>query len=223
MTDPAEEGAWEVRLYETDRTAARHRGTDDVRWLEQLQPRRHRLPCGSRYALDREVIAYVLDGMISAAVFDDGGSEMSYALRGSGSAVGLEHVVGVGVTYELHALVDSTLMIVSRAVLACWIARQDTTTQQIVRLALHALADTTSDQVGRAGTAVQRAARYVALVNDAPHHTSQLPQREVAFALGMRPETFCRALKQLKDMGAIELTPTPIVADAQALSNVLSE
>jgi CRP-like cAMP-binding protein len=139
-----------------------------------------------------------------------------HAVRRAGSFVGMEALVRD--TYMHSARVTSAAILGrgSRELLDEWLANGDSARMVLEEVLRSECGD--APQAARAdGSARERVARWI-LAEASQGSGSQVPRRFAAGLLGMKPETFSRALAQLAQTGAIEVTRRSVeVRDPDAL------
>jgi CRP-like cAMP-binding protein len=141
----------------------------------------------------------------------------AHAVRFPGTFIGLEALVADEYVDSARATTDVVLCGATRDGMNHWLGPKGTPPRTALEITLRA---STADRVRRAslaGNAVRRVAAW--LCDEGPRAaTAALPRKLVADLLGMRPETFSRALARLTKGGAIATTRTTLrIIDESAL------
>ncbi len=141
------------------------------------------------------------------------------AVRFAGTFVGLEALVSETYVDSARAATDVVVCGATKQGIDQWLGPRGTPARTALEVTLRA---TCADRVRSAppdGNAATRVAAW--LRDEGPRSgTAQLQRRLIADLLGMRPETFSRALATLSKRGAIEVTRTTLrIADEAVLAD----
>lgn len=143
------------------------------------------------------------------------GQERARAVRKAGAFVGLEALVQPTYLDTARVTSSTTVCGATLAAVNAWLGAPGTPARVALEQVLRATGDDAPRAAGPDGNAVRRVARW--LLAD-QQSAGPLPRRDVAGLLGMVPETLSRALAQLSDLGAVEVTRRSLrVRDPSAL------
>ena len=132
----------------------------------------------------------------------------AHAVRFHGTFIGLEALVSNHYADSARASSDVVICGATREGMDQWLGPKGTPSRTALEISLRAQA---ADNNRRAphGSTVRRVAAW--LLHEGPRgDTASLPRKLVADLLGMRPETFSRALAVLSKDGAISTTRTTL-------------
>lgn len=145
-------------------------------------------------------------GLVLASSVDEAGDEISCGVRGPGTLLGLESVIGRPTAFDAWAVDDLDACRLDRAGVERWLGARDS--PMGVALA-HALVEgglRHDERTAVSGGAVLRVSRFLmtrASLQIGPDEPLSLKQQHLARMLAMRPETLSRALAKLRQAGAI--------------------
>jgi CRP-like cAMP-binding protein len=177
---------------------------------------------GEGWPADR--VWYVKEGtvVLSRHGADADGPGRVRAVRFAGSFIGLEAMIGETYFDSARAVSAAVLCGITRDGLDTWLGPPGNPARTALELTLRTQRDDLLPRAAADGTAVRRVAAW--LHEHGPSGvTLALPRRVVAELLGMRAETFSRALASLSEYGAISTTRTELsIVDAEALARLAS-
>jgi CRP-like cAMP-binding protein len=170
-----------------------------------------------------EYVQQVRSGRVKLCITDASGAERSYAMRGPGSFIGLEALLGLPAQLDAHADVNSELAIAKVDAFERWL---EAASVPPLMLAKHLIAEqvrVTAERVLSDGSSEARAARFALERRTNPYLSAWIaaPRHEVAGLLAMRPETLSRAMRTLQDRGV--LGPDFEIRDSDALRRIAKE
>ncbi len=142
------------------------------------------------------------------------------AVRFPGSFIGLEAMVVDHYLDTARAATDVALCGITRDGMDAWLGPPGTPARTALEMTLRTASMDLAQRAPRDGNAMKRVAAW--LLDEGPGaNTLELPRRILADLLGMRPETFSRALTSLADRGAIDVTRTTLrIADGDVLEEI---
>ncbi len=145
----------------------------------------------------------------------DAGSS-AYAVRFPGSFVGLEAMVSDRYLDTARATTDVVVCGITRTGMDAWLGAKGTPCRTALEISLRSSVDPRR-RTAASGPAIRRVADW--LCDEGPRGSAAaLPRKLVAELLGMRAETFSRALAQLAASGAIVTTRRTLrIVDERAL------
>lgn len=163
-------------------------------------------------------LAFVKDGLFGLSATDAEGRELLVGVRGPNSMLGLESLSHAPARAQVVALTDATVCSTLEPLDA----------EQALQFALDELSQVTRDAELRVGSALSRVARFLLRYGPllAPRRRGPFSKRHVALLLGLRAETFSRALRRLIDGGLMSsslevrsLSRLQRVADGEPLTS----
>lgn len=176
-----------------------------------------------RHGAPVEDIWCVCAGRVKLSVVDATGAERAYGMRGPGSVLGLEALLGLPALFDAHVEVDAEFGTASPARFERWIVKDPALVEHAMK---HVLAETVRFAAERKlldGTAESRLARFLLEREENRFLVawSDAPRHDVAGLLGMRPETLSRTIRVFEREGIIDSEMR--VADRTALRRVAGE
>lgn len=165
----------------------------------------------------------VCSGRVKLSVIDADGAERAYGMRGAGSVLGLEALLGLPALFDAHVEVDAELRTVSPAQFEGWIATDPALTEHAMKHILAEVVQLGAERKLLDGTAESRLARFL-LARDENRFLSAWAgarRHDVAGLLGMRPETLSRAIRGFERQGVVDHEMR--VSDAAALRRLARE
>jgi CRP-like cAMP-binding protein len=168
-----------------------------------------------------DCVWYVRDGLVLISSIDEAGSETSCALRGPGALLGLEAVVGAVVDYDAWALSQLVVCRLSVAELQRW-AERGPAARGLLQLSLEESIRRQKERIALAGRTRTRLARFLVARDAQPCGAGplEIERQLLARLLGMRAETFSRAVAQLRAAGALGHGREIVVADRDVLARI---
>jgi CRP-like cAMP-binding protein len=148
---------------------------------------------------------YLRRGQVVLGSTSESGGDLSCAVRGPDTLLGIENLVGHPVPYQISALTDVVLCALEAAAFREWVGTLGTPMGAVLELALREAGRRVAERHALEGTAVRRVARFLVQRHEADGSGEALhtPQHVLAHILGMRPETLSRALARLRELGVI--------------------
>lgn len=147
-------------------------------------------------------VYFVRNGVV--ALESGAGSGDGVALRGPGSLVGTEALLGRGTPYSVRALTDAWLCTAPAKDFRSRADAEPALGRALTMLALEEASDAHRDLTTRRGGAVERVARTLLARTSEANTSVHVAKRTIARSLEMRPETFSRSLRVLSDEGLID-------------------
>jgi CRP-like cAMP-binding protein len=164
-------------------------------------------------------VLYLRRGHVVLSSTAESGTEVSCAVRGPDTLLGLEAVLDLPMPYQVWALTDVVLCTLDTHAFRDWLGSEKSPIRATLLFSVAESARRVGERQALQGTAVRRVARFLLQHAEAsndgePLHT---PHRVLAGILGMRPETLSRALAALRDSGALAVGRTVRVASKERL------
>ena len=151
-----------------------------------------------------ERVAFVKNGavLITRSLDEEQVEGTPWAVRRSGSFLGLEGLVGLHHLDSARALTEVMLCSAALDTVQVWLEARRTAVRIVLDAVLRAGARERPPRGNADGTATQRVATWL-LESPDRRLPGVTPRRVMAGLLGMRPETLSRALRILGERGAI--------------------
>ena len=151
-----------------------------------------------------ERVSFVKSGavLVTRSVDEEQVEGTPWAIRRSGSFLGLEGLVGTHHLDSARALTDATLCSATLDAVDVWLEARRTAARIVLDSVLRSEARERPLRGNADGTAPRRAASWL-LENSDRRFPGAMPRRVMAGLLGMRPETLSRALRTLAARGVI--------------------
>ena len=140
--------------------------------------------------------------LVTRSIDEEQAEGTPWAIRRSGSFLGLEGLVGAGHLESARALTDVTLCGAPLEDVEDWVDARRAASRVLLDAALRSGVRERPLRGNADGTAPQRTAAWL-LSNASQRFSGTIPRRVMAGLLGMRPETLSRALRTLAAQGAI--------------------
>ncbi|MFI5308852.1 MAG: Crp/Fnr family transcriptional regulator [Polyangiales bacterium] len=158
-----------------------------------------------RHGARVEHVIQVRRGRIKLSVADASGSERAYTMRGPGSLLGLEALLGLPALLDGRADVDSELMLVEPAAFERWLQTSGVPALAVVKHAVAENVRLTAERLLVDGNSEARLARFLLEREHNPFLSAwrEVARHEVAGLLSMRPETLSRAIRTLQESGGL--------------------
>lgn len=166
-----------------------------------------------------EATLYLRRGQVVLSSTAASGAEVSCAVRGPDTMLGLELLLNQPMPYQVWALTDVAYCSLDRAAAEVWIGSRNTPAGAALVYSLEEAARRVGERQALQGSAVRRVARFLLQHAEADDggETLETPHRVLAGMLGMRPETLSRALADLRTAGALARGRTVRIADVGRL------
>jgi CRP/FNR family transcriptional regulator len=176
-----------------------------------------------RHGAPVRAICCVRSGRVKLSVADASGTERAYAMRGPGSLLGLEALLGLPSLFDARVDVAGEVGFVAPAQLERWIESNPDHAPSVVKRVLAEEVKLASERQLIDGTAEARLARFLLDRENnrflsAWNHTLR---RDVAVLLGMRPETLSRTIRTFRRRGVVDAELK--VVDVRALRRLAGE
>lgn len=167
------------------------------------------LKAGTLVLLQGEVSEHVWllkRGLVLASSVDEAGDEISCGVRGPGTLLGLESIIGRAAAFDAWAVDDLDVCRLDRAGVERWLGHRGSPMGVALGHALVEAGLRHDERTAVSGGAVLRVSRFLmtrASLQVGPDEPLRLKQQHLARMLAMRPETLSRALAKLRLAGAI--------------------
>lgn len=171
-----------------------------------------------------ERVSFIKTGavLITRSVDEERVEGTPWAIRGVGTFLGLEGLVGTHHLDSARALTDVTLCSAPLDAVQAWLDARRPAARVVLDSVLRSGTRERPLRGNADGTALRRAASWL-LENADRRLPGAMPRRVMAGLLGMRPETLSRALHTLAERGAIRHGRTSIeILDRARLRSIAS-
>jgi CRP-like cAMP-binding protein len=150
---------------------------------------------------------YLKSGLLLLDGVSEDGDTSSCALRGPGSLVGLESLNGEELPHDVWTVTDVEACLMDRPGFERWVGLDHTPAGAVLRMTLREVGARREERASVTAGAVERLARFLLMWNESPEadRLDSVPRHVLARVLSLRAETLSRALRKLRDGGA--LTP----------------
>ena len=150
-------------------------------------------------------VLYLRRGQVVLSSTAASGTEVSCAVRGPDTLLGLEALMDLTMPYQVWALTDVALCTLDGHAFKAWLGSEKSPTGAALMFSLQEAARRVGERQALQGTALRRVARFLLQHSEVSTDGEPLrtPHRVLAGILGMRPETLSRALAELRDGGAL--------------------
>jgi CRP-like cAMP-binding protein len=168
-------------------------------------------------------VLHVRSGRIKLSVADAMGSERAYTMRGPGSILGLEALLGLPALLDARVDVEGELAMAEPAALERWLQGSGVPAVAIVKHVVAENVRLTAERLLVDGNSEARLARFLLERETDPFLSAwkEVARHEVAGLLSMRPETLSRAIRVLQDRHAIG--PGLEIRDFEELRRIAKE
>ncbi len=166
---------------------------------------------------------FVREGTVALSGLGADGTEKYLGIRGPRSMLCWEAFQGKASPVEVRTLTPSRVCTLSVDQAANWAGPPDSPARALLSLLVDELVQREEESEARMGDTVGRVARFLlswAPPGEAPK--TKLRKQVIARALGMRPETFSRALTRLVEKGLVTRGPMLTILNREALEAVAS-
>jgi CRP-like cAMP-binding protein len=167
-----------------------------------------------------EAVVYLRRGQVVLSSSAASGAEVSCAVRGPDTMLGLELVLGHPMPYQVWALTDVAYCTLDRDAAEAWIGERTTPAGAALTYSLEEAARRVGERQALQGPALRRVARFLLQHTEAEGSDGEplkTPHRVLAGMLGMRPETLSRSLADLRTAGALARGRTVHVSNLERL------
>jgi CRP-like cAMP-binding protein len=170
-------------------------------------------------------VLYLRRGQVVLSSTASSGAEVSCAVRGPDTLLGLEALMDLPMPYQVWALTDVVLCSLDADAFKSWIGSTKSPIGATLGFSLQEAARRVGERQALQGTAVKRVARFLVQHAEAANDGEALrtPQRVLAGILGMRAETLSRALAELRDAGALAPGRSVRVRDHERLKKLAAD
>jgi CRP-like cAMP-binding protein len=185
-----------------------------------------RRPAGSivlRHDYRIEHVVLVRSGRVKLSVADASGAERAYAMRGAGSILGLEALLGMPALLNARVDIEGELAIVEPTTLERWFENSGMVGVDLVKHVIAENVRLSAERLLVDGNSEARIARFLLERQTNPFLTAwrDVARHEMAGLLSMRPETLSRAVRVLQDCEAIG--PGLEIRDVEKLRTIARE
>jgi CRP/FNR family transcriptional regulator, cyclic AMP receptor protein len=160
-------------------------------------------------------ILFIREGAVALSGLGSDGTERSLGIRGPRSVLCWEAFQNAASPVEIRTLTDSRVCAMPVADVAAWVGPEGSPARTLLTLLVDELLRRDEEAEARRGETLSRVARFLLSWSTGPD--TRLRKQVIARALGMRPETFSRALTKLSDQGLIARGTTLRVLDRPGL------
>jgi len=166
-----------------------------------------------------EAVVYLRRGQVVLSSNAASGAEVSCAVRGPDTLLGLELLLDQPMPYQVWALTDVAYCTLDHAAAEAWLGDRGTPAGAALTYALEESARRVGERQALQGPALRRVARFLLQHSEADGSDEALktPHRVLAGMLGMRPETLSRTLADLRAAGALARGRVVRVASVERL------
>ena len=170
-----------------------------------------------------EQLFQVRSGRVRLSIVDTSGGERAYAMRGAGSIIGLEGLLGMPAQLDAHVDYAAELAVAKLDAFERWVEEARVPALMLTKHVLAEQVRITAERVLGDGSSESRTARFALERRTNPYLSAWLgaPRHVVAGLLAMRPETLSRAMRTLQDQK--ELGADFEVRDPDALRRIAKE
>jgi CRP-like cAMP-binding protein len=169
-------------------------------------------------------IVYLRRGQVVLSGAGAAGRNRSCAVRGAGTMLGLDAVLGRTLPYDVRALTDVAVCTAETAAFGRWLGPLDSPLGVAFCLSVGEAARRASERHALEGTALRRVARFLLQTTDGDLSPSpDIPRSVLANVLGLRAETLSRALASLRESGALGPGRRICVVDRDSLARSADE
>jgi CRP-like cAMP-binding protein len=168
-------------------------------------------------------VILVRSGRVKLSVADVTGSERAYAMRGSGSILGMEALLGMPALLNGRVDIEGDLALVEPAALERWLEQSGVLAVEISKHVVAENARLTAERLLVDGNSEARIARFLLERQTNPFLAAwrEVARHEMAGLLSMRPETLSRAVRALQEREAIG--PGLEIRDVEKLRQIARE
>ncbi len=168
-------------------------------------------------------VYFVREGTVALSGLAADGSERYLGIRGPRSMLCWEAFQGRASPVEVRTLTSARVCALPVQDAANWAGPPDSPARTLINLLVEELVQREEETEARMGDTVGRVARFL-LSWSPPGETSKtrLRKQVIARALGMRPETFSRALTKLVEKGIVARGSHLTILNREALEQIAS-
>jgi CRP-like cAMP-binding protein len=165
----------------------------------------------------------IRSGRVKLSVADATGAEHAYAMRGSGSLLGLEALLGVPSLLNGRVEIEGELAVIDVLTLERYLETSGVLALDIVKHVVAENVRLAAERLLVDGNSEARIARFLLERQTNPFLSAwrDVARHEVAGLLSMRPETLSRAVRALQEREAIG--PGLEIRDAEKLRQIARE
>lgn len=168
-------------------------------------------------------VCCVQSGRVRLSVADASGAERAHGMRGPGSLLGLEALLGLTSLFDAQVDVAGDIGVIAPVQFERWMANNPAHWPALVRRVLAEEVKLAAERQLIDGTAESRLARFLLdrETNRFLSAWSGARRQEVAGLLGMRPETLSRTIRTFQRQGVVDAELR--VLDSRALRRLAGE
>lgn len=176
-----------------------------------------------RHGFEIDYLFQIQSGRVKLGVADAAGSERASTMRGPGSILGLEALLGLPAQLDARVDVEGEFAMAEPASFERWLAGGKVPLIAIVKHIVAENVRLTTERLLLEGNAESRTARFLLARETNPLLSAwrEVARHEVAGLLSMRPETLSRAIRLLQDRRAIG--PGLELLDADELRRIAND
>jgi CRP-like cAMP-binding protein len=176
-----------------------------------------------RHGYRIEHVVLVRSGRVKLSVADASGSERAYAMRGAGSILGLESLLGMTALLNGRVDIEGDLGIVEPAVLERWFQTSGVPSIDLIKHVIAENVRLSAERLLVDGNSEARIARFLLERQTNPFLSAwrEVARHEMAGLLSMRPETLSRAVRVLQECEAVG--PGLDIRDVEKLRQIARE
>lgn len=177
----------------------------------------------SRHGTAVRAIYCVNSGRVRLSVTDARGAERAHGMRGPGSLLGLEALLGLTSLFDARVDITGDIGVIAPAQFERWMANNPAHGPALVKRVLAEEVKLAAERQLIDGTAESRLARFL-LDRESNRFLSAwsgVRRQEVAGLLGMRPETLSRTIRTFQRKGVVDTELR--VVDSRALRRLAGE
>jgi CRP-like cAMP-binding protein len=173
------------------------------------------------FAVDH--VFQIQSGRVKLAVVDASGSERASTMRGPGSILGLEALLGLPALLDARVDVEGEFAMAEPAAVERWLLSGAVPVGAVVKHVIAENVRLTTERLLLDGNAEARAARFLLERETNPLLSAwrDVARHEVAGLLSMRPETLSRAIRLLQDRELVG--PALEILNAEELRRIAKE
>ena len=169
-----------------------------------------------------DTVIYLRRGQVVLSSTAVSGAEVSCAVRGPDTLLGLELLLSQPMPYQVWALTDVAYCVLERAQAEAWLGDRSTPAGAALIYALEEASRRVGERQALQGPARRRVARFLLQQSQTDAGGEPFETQHVVLAgmLGMRPETLSRAFAELRAAGVLARGRAVRVANPKRLQEL---